>query len=87
MRKERSSERGIESRRKGERRQKTERMRETHALARQIEVLALELGEDVKELLEEANELRCEFIIIRDTRRALAEARLFGTCMRCSCYV
>ena len=60
-------------------------MRKTHALARQIKVLALKLGEYVKELLEEADELCCELIIIRDTRRALTEARLFS--MRCSCYV
>ena len=36
----------------------------TYALASQVEILALEFGEDLKELLHEANELRRQILLI-----------------------
>jgi hypothetical protein len=53
----------------------------THTFARQPELLALHLLEDLEELLEEADELRRKPVLVRDVRRALRVAdadRLFN---------
>ena len=48
----------------------------TDALARQEEVLALQFGEYLQELLEEAHDLRRELVVAGDVWCALGEAGL-----------
>lgn len=54
----------------------TKLMQNTHALATDEKVAPFQLAKDFEELFEEPRQLRCELVIVGDTRLALGESSL-----------